>query len=98
MHDKTKINKMEQDLIFMRRCFQLARKSEGFTKPNPLVGSIIVYKNRIIGEGYHRQFGESHAEVNAINSVKDKSLYNIQLYMFHLSPVHITAKHHLVHN
>ena len=74
MHDVTKINKMEQNLIFMRRCFQLARKSEGFTKPNPIVGSIVVYNNKIIGEGYHRQFGESHAEVNAINSVKDKSL------------------------
>lgn len=74
MLDITKINKMDQNLIFMRRCFQLARKSDGFTKPNPLVGSVIVYKNRIIGEGYHRHFGESHAEVNAINSVKDKTL------------------------
>ena len=86
MHDKTKINKMEQDLIFMRRCFQLARKSEGFTKPNPLVGSIIVHQNRIIGEGYHRQFGESHAEVNAINSVKDKSLLQHSTLYVSLEP------------
>lgn len=74
MLDRTKINKMKQNMIFMRRCLQLARKSEGFTKSNPMVGAVIVYDNKIIGEGYHRQFGESHAEVNAINSVKDKSL------------------------
>lgn len=86
MHDKTKINKIEQDLIFMRRCFLLARKSEGFTKTNPLVGSIIVYKNKIIGEGYHRQFGENHAEVNAINSVKDKSLLQHSTLYVSLEP------------
>ena len=86
MHDLTKINKMEQNSIFMRRCFQLARKSEGFTKPNPLVGSIIVNKNRIIGEGYHRKFGENHAEVNAINSVKDKSLLQQSTLYVSLEP------------
>lgn len=86
MHSITKVNKMEQNLIFMRRCFQLALKSEGFTKPNPLVGSIIVYKNRIVGEGYHRQFGGSHAEVNAINSVKDKSLLQHSTLYVSLEP------------
>ena len=65
---------MDQHSTYMRRCFQLAVKSEGFTKSNPMVGSIIVHNNKIIGEGYHRQFGENHAEVNAINSVKDKTL------------------------
>ncbi len=86
MHDKTKINKMEQNLILMRRCFQLARKGEGFTKSNPLVGSVIVYKNSIIGEGYHRQYGENHAEVNAINSVKDKSLLKHSTLYVSLEP------------
>ena len=70
----------------MRRCIQLARKGEGFTKSNPLVGSIIVYKNRIIGEGYHRRFGENHAEVNAINSVKDKSLLKQSTLYVSLEP------------
>ena len=65
---------MELNPIYMQRCLFLARKSEGFTKPNPMVGAVIVHDNKIIGEGYHRQFGEDHAEVNAINSVKDKSL------------------------
>ena len=46
----------------------------GTTYPNPLVGSVIVYENQIIGEGWHRKAGEPHAEVNAVNSVKDKSL------------------------
>ncbi len=58
----------------MRRCFELARKGLGFTRTNPLVGSVIVYNDRIIGEGYHHEFGGPHAEVNAIRSVKDQSL------------------------
>ena len=58
----------------MQRCIQLARKGEGFTKPNPMVGAVIVHNNRIIGEGYHRQYGAAHAEVNAIASVRDPSL------------------------
>lgn len=64
------------DELYMRRCLQLARNGAGSTSPNPLVGAIIVYNNRIIGEGYHIRAGEPHAEVNAVNSVKisDRSL------------------------
>lgn len=58
----------------MRRCFELARKGLGMTRTNPLVGSIIVHNDRIIGEGYHHEFGGPHAEVNAIRSVKNQSL------------------------
>ena len=64
----------EKDKIYMRRCFELARKGLGMTKANPLVGAIIVHEDRIIGEGYHHEFGGPHAEVNAIRSVKDTSL------------------------
>ena len=46
----------------------------GSTRPNPMVGSVIVYNNKIIGEGYTSEYGGNHAEVNAINSVKDKML------------------------
>nr|WP_255700812.1 bifunctional diaminohydroxyphosphoribosylaminopyrimidine deaminase/5-amino-6-(5-phosphoribosylamino)uracil reductase RibD [Flavobacterium sp. AS60] len=60
--------------IYIKRCIQLAKNGLGTTYPNPMVGSIIVYNNEIIGEGWHRKSGEAHAEVNAINSVKDKSL------------------------
>ena len=58
----------------MQRCIDLARKAMGSASPNPMVGSVIVYNNKIIGEGYHEKYGSHHAEVNAINSVKDKSL------------------------
>jgi diaminohydroxyphosphoribosylaminopyrimidine deaminase/5-amino-6-(5-phosphoribosylamino)uracil reductase len=59
---------------YIARCIELARNGLGTSYPNPLVGSVIVYDNKIIGEGWHRRAGEPHAEVNAINSVKDKSL------------------------
>jgi len=58
----------------MRRGIDLAMLGQGYVAPNPMVGAVIVYNGKIIGEGYHRQFGEAHAEVNAINNVKDKSL------------------------
>ena len=59
---------------YIRRCIELAKNGLGTTYPNPLVGSVIVYENKIIGEGWHKKAGEPHAEVNAVNSVKDKSL------------------------
>ena len=58
----------------MRRALELAELGRGHVSPNPLVGCVIVHNNRIIGEGWHRKYGEPHAEVNAINSVKDQSL------------------------
>ena len=58
----------------MNRCLELARLAEGNVAPNPMVGCVIVYKGKIIGEGFHGAYGESHAEVNAINSVKEKEL------------------------
>jgi diaminohydroxyphosphoribosylaminopyrimidine deaminase/5-amino-6-(5-phosphoribosylamino)uracil reductase len=64
----------DRDKIYMRRCFELARKGLGMTGANPLVGSVIVHKDRIIGEGYHHEFGGPHAEVNAIRAVKEASL------------------------
>lgn len=63
-----------QDEFYIRRCIELAQKAIGNTYPNPLVGSVIVHNEKIIGEGYHHKAGEPHAEINAINSVKDKSL------------------------
>jgi diaminohydroxyphosphoribosylaminopyrimidine deaminase/5-amino-6-(5-phosphoribosylamino)uracil reductase len=58
----------------MKRCIALAKNGLGTTYPNPMVGSVIVHEDKIIGEGWHKKAGEPHAEVNAINSVKDKSL------------------------
>ena len=65
---------MKSHEIYMARCIQLAKNGLGTTYPNPLVGSVIVHDDKIIGEGWHQKAGEPHAEVNAINSVKDKSL------------------------
>ncbi|MCC9066714.1 bifunctional diaminohydroxyphosphoribosylaminopyrimidine deaminase/5-amino-6-(5-phosphoribosylamino)uracil reductase RibD [Flavobacterium piscisymbiosum] len=59
---------------YIKRCIKLAKNGFGTTYPNPMVGSVIVYENQIIGEGWHKKAGEPHAEVNAIRSVKDKSL------------------------
>ena len=59
---------------YMQRCLQVARMADGNTSPNPMVGAVVVCDGRIIGEGYHRRCGEAHAEVNAIASVRDKSL------------------------
>lgn len=59
---------------FMRRCLDLAARAEGLTYPNPMVGSVVVHEGLIIGEGYHLKAGMPHAEVNAVNSVCDKSL------------------------
>ena len=74
----------------MRRCIELASKNVGYTYPNPLVGSVIVYDNKIIGEGSHAKYGESHAEVNAINSVKDKGLLKNSTLYVNLEPVSYT--------
>lgn len=57
----------------MKRALELAERGLGHTAPNPMVGCVIVHNNEIVGEGWHRKFGGSHAEVNAINSVLDKS-------------------------
>ena len=59
---------------YIARCIELARKAEGNTYPNPMVGSVIVYNNEIIGEGYHHKAGDPHAEINAIRSVKNPEL------------------------
>ncbi len=71
---------------YIKRCIQLAKNGLGTTFPNPLVGSVIVYKDRIIGEGWHRKAGEQHAEVNAIHSVKDKSLLSKATIYVSLEP------------
>ncbi|MBQ1696702.1 MAG: bifunctional diaminohydroxyphosphoribosylaminopyrimidine deaminase/5-amino-6-(5-phosphoribosylamino)uracil reductase RibD [Bacteroidales bacterium] len=58
----------------MSRCIALAQKGAGNVSTNPMVGAVIVHNGKIIGEGYHRKCGGPHAEVNAINSVKDPAL------------------------
>ena len=73
---------MNYDEIYMQRCIELGSLGMGKTYPNPTVGSVIVHKDKIIGEGWHKEAGGPHAEVNAINSVEDTSLlYSATLYV-----------------
>ena len=65
---------MLTDEIFLKRCIELAQFGLGNTYPNPLVGSVVVYQNQIIGEGWHQKAGQAHAEVRAIQSVKNPEL------------------------
>lgn len=60
-----------KDEAYIFRCLQLAKLGVGNVAPNPMVGAVLVYEERIIGEGWHQQFGKAHAEVNCIASVKD---------------------------
>lgn len=62
---------MLQHESYMQRCLQLAALGAGHVAPNPMVGAVLVYANRIIGEGYHQKYGDAHAEVNCINNVSD---------------------------
>ena len=71
---------------YMQRCLELAGKGLGRTGTNPLVGCVIVKNDRIIGEGFHRQFGGPHAEVVAINSVKEKSFLAESTLYVNLEP------------
>ena len=71
---------------YINRCIKLAKNGLGTTFPNPLVGCVIVYEDKIIGEGWHKKAGEPHAEVNAINSVKDKSLLSKSTLYVSLEP------------
>lgn len=56
---------------YIQYCLQLAQLGAGRVAPNPMVGAILVYEDRIIGEGYHRLYGQAHAEVNCVNSVAE---------------------------
>lgn len=72
--------------FYIKRCIQLAKNGLGTTYPNPMVGSVIVCDGKIIGEGWHQKAGEPHAEVKAINSVKNKSLLSKSTIYVSLEP------------
>ncbi|NNE31373.1 MAG: bifunctional diaminohydroxyphosphoribosylaminopyrimidine deaminase/5-amino-6-(5-phosphoribosylamino)uracil reductase RibD [Winogradskyella sp.] len=72
--------------FYIRRCLQIAKNGLGKTRPNPMVGAVIVYNNKIIGEGFTSPYGGHHAEVNAINSVPDKSLLSQSTLYVTLEP------------
>lgn len=69
----------------MQRCLQLAQLGNGYVAPNPMVGAVLVYKDVIIGEGYHARYGEAHAEVNCLNSVKEADKHLIEQATLYVS-------------
>ncbi|MDZ4752772.1 MAG: bifunctional diaminohydroxyphosphoribosylaminopyrimidine deaminase/5-amino-6-(5-phosphoribosylamino)uracil reductase RibD [Flavobacteriales bacterium] len=71
---------------FMRRCLQLASNGVFSAAPNPLVGAVIVCNDLIVGEGFHTAFGKNHAEIEAFNNVKDKSLLQQSTLYVNLEP------------
>jgi len=79
-------NSQHFDNIFMSICLKLAATALGETYPNPLVGCVIVKDGEIIGEGYHQKAGGPHAEVNAINSIKDKRILSEATLYVNLEP------------
>jgi len=74
------------DENYMWRCLQLAKLGESYVSPNPMVGAVLEYNGKIIGEGYHHKFGEAHAEPNAIKSVVDKELLKLSTLYVNLEP------------
>jgi len=79
---------MSSDEVYMHRCLELARLGAGYVAPNPMVGAVLVYEDRIIGEGYHQQYGGAHAEPNCIASVKkeDQQLIGASTLYVSLEP------------
>jgi len=77
---------MNTDVKYMQRCLELANQGLGNVSPNPMVGCVIVHEGNIIGEGFHQQYGGPHAEVNAINKVKNKELLKKSTLYVNLEP------------
>src|SRR5688572_9730609 len=69
----------------MQRCIQLAQSAAGYVAPNPMVGAVLVFEDRIIGEGYHQVYGGPHAEVNCVNSVKEADRHLIEKSVMYVS-------------
>ncbi|MBR5434430.1 MAG: bifunctional diaminohydroxyphosphoribosylaminopyrimidine deaminase/5-amino-6-(5-phosphoribosylamino)uracil reductase RibD [Bacteroidales bacterium] len=77
---------MGEDEIYMQQCLDLAQSAFGNTYPNPMVGCVIVHHGNVIGKGFHHKAGEPHAEVNAINSVKNQELLSESTLYVNLEP------------
>ncbi len=73
------------DEQYMKRCLHLAVPGLGNVAPNPMVGAVLVYENTIIGEGYHKEYGKPHAEVNCINNVKNAHKHLIPQSILYVS-------------
>ena len=82
------------DEKWMRRCIQLAKNGRQSASPNPMVGAVIVHDDKIIGEGWHRECGTPHAEVNAVRSVR----FVVQNVRFHILPLIVRNIRRIAYN
>lgn len=80
-----------EDLRHMRRALDLAKKAEGCTSPNPLVGAVIVKDGTVVGEGYHQKAGTPHAEVHALAMAGERTVGSTVYVTW--SPALITVAH-----
>src|SRR3972149_4094936 len=64
---------MKTDESYMRMALSLAKKGIGSASPNPMVGAVVVKNGKIVGKGYHKKYGDAHAEVNALNDAGSKA-------------------------
>ncbi|MBX5438294.1 MAG: bifunctional diaminohydroxyphosphoribosylaminopyrimidine deaminase/5-amino-6-(5-phosphoribosylamino)uracil reductase RibD [Thermoflavifilum sp.] len=78
MHLQKGAELLTEEERYMWRCLELAALGAGRVAPNPMVGAVLVYRDRIIGEGYHQQFGGPHAEVNCLRSVAPSATHRIK--------------------
>jgi len=69
----------------MSRCLQIAELGAGYVAPNPMVGAVLIYEDKIIGEGYHQKYGEAHAEVNCVNDVSEVNKFLIEKSTLYVS-------------
>jgi diaminohydroxyphosphoribosylaminopyrimidine deaminase / 5-amino-6-(5-phosphoribosylamino)uracil reductase len=76
---------LTRDEQYMNRCLRLAKLGAGNVAPNPMVGAVLVYEDKIIGEGYHQKYGEVHAEVNCINNVEEENKFLIEKCTLYVS-------------
>ena len=80
---------MNPEIQYMKRCLFLAQKAAGRVSPNPMVGCVIVHNGEMIGEGYHKKYGSHHAEIEAINSIQDKSVLSESTLYVNMEPCSI---------
>lgn len=71
---------------YMTRCLHLATLGEGYVAPNPMVGALLVFNDTIVSEGYHKKYGQPHAEPNAINQIKDSEILKNSVLYVNLEP------------
>ena len=77
---------MNFDQLMILRCIELAQMGQGYVSPNPMVGSVITNSNNVIAEGYHKKYGDLHAERNALNDLDHAQINDSTVLYVNLEP------------